>query len=98
AKGLSVFTLVQFIVMIYNGFVNPIAMDAIDWKYYIVYVCILAVEFVICFSFIETSGRTLEEVAGVFGDGIEDLGAVSGIAALSDGKKFHKDAEVEFIE
>ena len=98
AKGLSVFTLVQFIVMIYNGFVNPIAMDAIDWKYYIVYVCILAVEFVICFSFIETSGRTLEEVADVFGDGIEDLGAVSGIAALSDGKKFHKGAEVEFIE
>ncbi len=46
----------------------------------------LAVEFCICFTFIETSGRTLEEVAECFGDGIENLGAVSGIAALTDGE------------
>ena len=99
AKGLSVFVTVQFIVQIYNGFVNPIAMDAIHWKYYIVYVCILAVEFCVCFTFIETSGRTLEEVADVFGDGIEDLGAVSGIAALTDGKKNRNNVEdTEFIE
>ncbi|XBW38308.1 hypothetical protein QEN19_003897 [Hanseniaspora menglaensis] len=87
AKGLSIFTAVQFTVMIYNGFVNAIAMDAIHWKYYIVYVCILAVEFAVCFTFVETSGRTLEEVAEVFGDGIQNLGAVSGINALSENKK-----------
>lgn len=102
AKGLSIFTLVQFIVMIYNGFVNPIAMDAIHWKYYIVYVCILAVEFGVCFTFIETTGRTLEEVAEVFGDGISDLGAVSGITALSEGKKLNtklsQNSEIEHIE
>ncbi|XBW35888.1 hypothetical protein QEN19_001463 [Hanseniaspora menglaensis] len=99
AKGLSLWNFFQSVVMIYNGFVNPIAMDAIHWKYYLVYVCILAVEFGICFTFVETSGRTLEEVAEVFGDGIENLGAVSGIAVLSDGKKLTKEAqEVEFIE
>ncbi|KAL6933136.1 related to hexose transporter protein [Hanseniaspora guilliermondii] len=98
AKGLSVFTAVQFVVQIYNGFVNPIAMDAIHWKYYIVYVCILAVEFCVCFTFIETSGRTLEEVADVFGDGIADLGAVSGIAALTDGKAKKNAEDTEFIE
>ncbi|CAI8497008.1 unnamed protein product [Hanseniaspora opuntiae] len=73
AKGLSVFTAVQFVVQIYNGFVNPIAMDAIHWK-------------------------TLEEVADVFGDGITDLGAVSGIAALTDGKGKNNAEDTEFIE
>lgn len=98
AKGLSLWTLVQVIVMIYNGFVNPIAMDAIHWKYYLVFVCILAVEFAVCFTFIETSGRTLEEVAECFGDGIENLGAVSGIAALTDGELKQKQADIEHIE
>ncbi|KAL6927449.1 hypothetical protein ACO0SA_003747 [Hanseniaspora valbyensis] len=101
AKGLSIFVMVQFIVMIYNGFVNPIALDAIDWKYYIVYVCILAVELCVTFTFIETSGRTLEEVAEVFGDGIQDLGAVSGITALAEAKKLNtklsQNSDIEHI-
>lgn len=70
AKGLNIFQVTQMIVICYNGFVNPIAMDAIEWKYYIVYDCIIAVELVIVFfTFPETSGYTLEEVAKVFGDG-----------------------------
>lgn len=70
AKGINIFQLTMQVVLIYNGFVNPIAMDAIEWKYYIVYVCILFVEFIIIFFFYpETSGRTLEEVSEVFGDG-----------------------------
>ncbi|SGZ40088.1 related to hexose transporter protein [Hanseniaspora guilliermondii] len=95
AKGISVLMVVQFTLHIFNGFVNSIAMDAIQWKYYIVYVCILFVEFFVCFTFIETSGRTLEEVADLFGDGIKGLGAVSGIAALTEGKKYQND---EFVE
>ena len=50
-------------------------------------------QFFVSFTFIETSGRTLEEVADVFGDGIKGLGAVSGIAALTDGKKYNDNAE-----
>ncbi|KAM9930451.1 hypothetical protein OXX80_009390, partial [Metschnikowia pulcherrima] len=69
AKGLNLFQFSQFLTQIYNGYVNPIAMDAISWKYYIVYCCILFVELVIVFfTFPETSGYTLEEVAQVFGD------------------------------
>ncbi|XBW37538.1 hypothetical protein QEN19_003118 [Hanseniaspora menglaensis] len=98
SKGLAIFIFVQYIGQLYNGFVSPIAMDAILWKYYIVFVCILSVELVICFTLIETSGKTLEEVSEVFGDGVEDLGAVSGISALTDGKKFNKAADVEFVE
>lgn len=72
--------------MIFSGFVNSIAMSAIEWKYYIVYCCILAVEAAIAyFTFVETSGHTLEEVAEVFGDS-ENLGKVSGMAALEEGK------------
>lgn len=69
AKGVNLYFLWSAIVGIYNGFVNPIAMEVIEWKYYIVYCCILAVEVIaVTLFYVETSGFTLEEVAGVFGD------------------------------
>lgn len=78
AKGLMIMQASMYTAMIYNNYVNTIAMDAILWKYYIVYCCILAVEFlVVLFFFPETSGYTLEEVAQVFGDEVIDL-AVAG--------------------
>lgn len=55
--------------LIYNGFVNPIAMDAIDWKYYIVFccICIIVTELaIVFFTFPETKSDTLETVAEVF--------------------------------
>ncbi|EMG45985.1 LAC12 Lactose permease [Candida maltosa Xu316] len=78
AKGLNIFFLSQNIILVYNSFVNPIAMDAIEWKYYIVYCCILAVEFVVVYFFyVETSGYTLEEVCRAFGD--DDLAHVTNL-------------------
>lgn len=69
AKGFNIFQVFNNIFLIYNGFVNPVAMDAIQWKYYIVYCCILVIEVVIIYFFyVETFGYTLEEVAVVFGD------------------------------
>ena len=74
AKGLTIMQFFMLGVLIYNGYVNPIAMDAIEWKYYIVYCCILAVELlIVIFTFPETSGYTLEEVAQVFGDEAPEL-------------------------
>ena len=74
AKGMNIMGFVLLIVLIYNNYVNPIAMDAIQWKYYIVYCCILAVEILlVIFTFPETSGYTLEEVAQVFGDEAPEL-------------------------
>lgn len=59
---------------LFNGFVNPIALEAINWKYYIVFVALLATWFVVIwFLFPETAGRTLEEVSEVF-DGIDIVG------------------------
>jgi sugar porter (SP) family MFS transporter len=48
---------------LFSGFVNPIALDAISWKYYIVWCCMLVSNFmVIYFFYPETKGLSLEEV------------------------------------
>jgi sugar porter (SP) family MFS transporter len=48
---------------LFSGFVNPIALDAIGWKYYIVWCSMLVSNFtVIYFLFPETKGLSLEEV------------------------------------
>lgn len=86
AKGINLNVFGQELGQIYNNFVNPIAMDAIEWKYYIVWCCILAVELVVViFTFVETSGRTLEEVAEVFDEKIEsfDLKLIKDKAEIS---------------
>ncbi|ANB14583.1 hexose transporter HXT13 [Sugiyamaella lignohabitans] len=78
AKGLNITQIVTTLTLIYNGFVNPVAMDAIGWKYYIVWCCVIAVELVICYFFYpETKGHTLETVGSVFGEEVHvtsDLG------------------------
>ena len=67
AKGLTVFNFAQFSSSIFNGFVNPIALEAIGWKYYIVFVCLVVVWFLVIFFFFpETRGKSLEEVASIF--------------------------------
>ncbi|KAI5928353.1 general substrate transporter [Camillea tinctor] len=66
-RGLSVTLITTFLGLIVGNQVNPIAMNAISWKYYIVFCCILAGLLVIVwFLFPETKGYTLEEIAEVF--------------------------------
>ncbi|KAB5511683.1 general substrate transporter [Coniochaeta sp. 2T2.1] len=65
---------------VYNSFANPVAMKAITWKYYIVWVVALAVHLtVMWFYFPETKGLGLEEVAVIF-DGPD---ALSGTNAMN---------------
>lgn len=53
----------------FSNNVNPIALDAIDWKYLAIYCGWIAFEFIfIYFMYPETSGRTLEELAFLFED------------------------------
>ncbi|PGH21293.1 hypothetical protein AJ80_03343 [Polytolypa hystricis UAMH7299] len=53
----------------FSNNVNPIALDAIDWKYLAIYCGWIAFEFLfIFFLYPETSGRTLEELAFLFED------------------------------
>ncbi|KIM53689.1 hypothetical protein SCLCIDRAFT_31674 [Scleroderma citrinum Foug A] len=73
SKGYSVFGFVSLLVVIFNQYINPFALDGLGWKYYLVFVCSLAAEFVFLWFFlVETKNRTLEETAAVF-DGEEAL-------------------------
>lgn len=67
ARGLSTMWVSTATAVFINIFVNPIALEAIAWKYYLVYVFILAGGgVVIYFTFPETRGHSLEEIARVF--------------------------------
>jgi MFS family permease len=67
AKGLTVFNLAQYCSGIFNGFANPVALEALRWKYYVVFVCALLLWLVVIyFTFPETRGLTLEEVSMIF--------------------------------
>ncbi|KAL1846311.1 hypothetical protein Daus18300_014294 [Diaporthe australafricana] len=67
SRGLSVMWISTAVAVFFNIFINPIALEAIDWKYYLLYVFILAGGgVVIYFTFPETRGHSLEEIARVF--------------------------------
>ncbi|ORY24494.1 hypothetical protein BCR39DRAFT_561544 [Naematelia encephala] len=56
---------------VYNGLVNPVAIDAIGWKYYLVFVVLNWVSVVVAwFLLVETKRLTLEDIAVLF-DGEE---------------------------
>ncbi|KAF9051359.1 hexose transporter [Panaeolus papilionaceus] len=67
AKGFTFFNFAISLSLIFNQYVNPVALEKIAWKYYIVYVVWLAFEAVFLWFFvIETKNRTLEETAALF--------------------------------
>ena len=67
ARGLVVGLFSTQLAVFFNIFVNPIALDAIQWKYYVVYVALLVViTLTIFFFYPETNGHSLEEMVKVF--------------------------------
>ena len=61
AKGITVMFLSVDVALWFNQYVNPIALENIGWKYYIVYDVWLAVELaVVYFFYIETRNTPLE--------------------------------------
>ncbi|ESK90430.1 hexose transporter protein [Moniliophthora roreri MCA 2997] len=71
AKGIALGNFLLAFCSSFNTFVNPIALEAIGWKYYAVYIGIIAVYLGLLWAFlIETKGRTIEEIAELF-DGSE---------------------------
>ncbi|KAM0331233.1 hypothetical protein ACHAQA_002902 [Verticillium albo-atrum] len=81
AKGLTVFNLAQYCSGLFNGFVNPVGLEDLRWKYYIVFVCALLLWLaIIYFTFPETRGMSLEEVSMVF-DGRQALETTYNIKA-----------------
>ncbi|KAF5025495.1 hypothetical protein F66182_2400 [Fusarium sp. NRRL 66182] len=67
ARGLSLMWISTGIAVFFNIFINPIALESIQWRYYLVYVFILTGGgCVIYFTFPETRGHSLEEMTRVF--------------------------------
>ncbi|KAL1899956.1 hypothetical protein Cpir12675_001178 [Ceratocystis pirilliformis] len=67
AMGLSVAFVVALLCVFFNTFVNPVALDSMGWKYYIVFVVFLVAMLVtVYFTYPETRGHTLETIAYIF--------------------------------
>ncbi|KAJ0267994.1 hypothetical protein COL940_013827 [Colletotrichum noveboracense] len=67
ARGTALTQMSTYFGIFFNVFVNPIAFDAMGWKYYLVFVVILIIGTVIIYFFYpETRGHTLEEMAVIF--------------------------------
>jgi hypothetical protein len=67
--GMSILVFTNKCALFFNQFVNPIGLDNLEWKYYIVYVCWILVEIgLFYFLYPETLGNTLEQGADIFDD------------------------------
>ncbi|XXH05836.1 hypothetical protein Hte_012274 [Hypoxylon texense] len=67
AKGISIEQLTTRFAVFFNTYVNPVAMDRIGWKYYLVYCVWILVEIAVVYLlFPETHNRTLEELSFMF--------------------------------
>ncbi|OJJ03930.1 hypothetical protein ASPVEDRAFT_54217 [Aspergillus versicolor CBS 583.65] len=67
SRGIAATQLFTQASVVLNVFINPIALDAIAWRYYIVFdVVLCAAILTVWFFYPETKGHTLEEMAVVF--------------------------------
>jgi sugar porter (SP) family MFS transporter len=66
-KGTSVFWVSQAVANCFNQFMNPVALDRIAWRYYLVYVGVLVAVIAFFFFYVpETKGLSLEDIASIF--------------------------------
>ncbi|ORY59708.1 general substrate transporter [Pseudomassariella vexata] len=74
SQGIAVEQLTVRFAVFFNTYVNPIALDNIGWKYYIVYCIWILVEIATVYLlFPETYNRTLEELSFMFeGKDVQD--------------------------
>lgn len=85
SKASLIYSLTSQGWVLYNNYVNNIAMDAISWKYYIVFcVWVFIQACVVYFFFPETQGLGLEEVAQIFGEDITDIKMAGDNAVLNN--------------
>lgn len=65
AKGLTLMFLMVDIALFFNQYVNPIALDHLAWKYYILYCVWLLIELVVVYVSFVTSHQTLSTLLTV---------------------------------
>lgn len=79
ARGSSISVCSNVLVNIFFNQISPIAFASVGWKYYSLFICTNAVGAVVVFMmFPETKGKSLEEIAAIFGDELitADLNAI----------------------
>ncbi|OQV08598.1 hypothetical protein CLAIMM_12843 [Cladophialophora immunda] len=97
AKGLILEMFAIYGSLIVLAFCNSIALDAIGWKYYLVFVAILAVGNVVSWLFFpETKGFALEEVAEIF-DGVNVRADAESVLAHETASTAEKATATEHI-
>ncbi|KAI4737345.1 MFS sugar transporter-like protein [Aureobasidium sp. EXF-12298] len=67
SKGLTCELLSIYMSLVIAAFTNPIGLENLGWKYYIVFCCFLVVILAVTFcTFPETKGFSLEEIVQIF--------------------------------
>ncbi|KAG8725559.1 hypothetical protein FRC09_011286 [Ceratobasidium sp. 395] len=67
AKGLAMVYFSVTVALIFNQYTNPIALEVLKYKYYLIYTIFLVFELIFVYFFaVETKGRSLEETAALF--------------------------------
>lgn len=95
SKAAMMYQLTGNLAGLYNSFANPVAMEAIEWRYYIVWCCMLALNLtLVYFFFPETRGRSLEEVAEVF-DGPNVLAGANAMRHTGTARISEKSVHIE---
>lgn len=103
SKGLMIMQMCVSASLVFNQYVNPIALGKLEWKYYIVYTIWIAFEFgYLYFTVVETKGtnghpRPLEEIAALF-DGQEVAAAMAAADARPVDDKNLSNGESSFGE
>ncbi|CAG8899634.1 unnamed protein product [Penicillium egyptiacum] len=94
AKGLTVLNLSISLASFFGQYVNPVGIQNLAWKYYIVYEVWLVLEvIVVYFYFTETRGATLEEMSQLF-DGKDAAEALKLAAAERSEKVMATETEI----
>lgn len=91
AKGVAISIISNYLALIFNQIINPIAFESITWKYYFVFLAVLIlILFTVWKTYPETRGRSLEEIAVIF-DG--DAASLTGIVQRPDEEGQHTNIE-----
>ncbi|THV75592.1 general substrate transporter [Aureobasidium pullulans] len=84
SRGLTVTNITTVLAICFNTFVNPIALERIAWRYYIVFVVVLIIYGITVYVwFPETKGYSLEQMAVVFDGNVAEVPYPAEIAERS---------------